>query len=298
MPSSTAHATLIGFTAVLMWGTLSTLVMLSGHLPPFFATGVAFTVAFALCVIFWALRGDSIPRHFKMTLKIWLLGIFGIFGFHFFYFLALQAAPPVEALLLINLWQMMILLFSVPLLQQKISIWHMTGAALGFLGAGVIGYARFDAATGGFSLSAGHAYALACAVIWALFSVLSRKWQADMPKDAVGVFCGATALLCLTCHALLEPAVDATPMQYLWLALMGIGPMGLAFFTWDYGVKHGDIALLGVLAYIGPLIGISLLILLGFSLFTWTLGLAALLIIGGASLGSAGPMLMRRLKSA
>jgi len=35
---------------------------------------------------------------------------------------------------------------------------------------------------------------------------------------------------------------------------LGLGPVGLAFFTWDVGMKRGDIQMLGTLSYAAPLL--------------------------------------------
>jgi hypothetical protein len=41
---------------------------------------------------------------------------------------------------------------------------------------------------------------------------------------------------------------------------LGLGPVGIAFFTWDIGMKQGNLPLLGVLSYAAPLISTLLLL--------------------------------------
>ncbi|MGE0722866.1 MAG: EamA family transporter [Alphaproteobacteria bacterium] len=76
------------------------------------------------------------------------------------------------------------------------------------------------------------------------------------------------------------------PQGAAWLAVvaLGIGPIGLAFFVWDHGVKHGDIRVLGVLGYLAPLLSTLLLIAFGRAAATWPLALACVLIVAGAAL--------------
>jgi hypothetical protein len=50
---STLQATTIGFTAVLMWATLALFTTLSGPVPPFQLTAMAFTIAFLLGLAVW-----------------------------------------------------------------------------------------------------------------------------------------------------------------------------------------------------------------------------------------------------
>ena len=80
-----------------------------------------------------------------------------------------------------------------------------------------------------------------------------------------------------------------------WFAIFALGlfPVGLAFFAWDYGVKHGDIRLLGVAAYFAPLLSTAALVAFGLAPATGRIGLACLLIVAGA-LVAARPWQTRR----
>ena len=69
--------------------------------------------------------------------------------------------------------------------------------------------------------------------------------------------------------------------------LLGLGPVGLAFFVWDIGVKQGDIQLLGVASYAAPVLSTLALIATGMAQATGTVLLAAVLIAGGAALTAA-----------
>ena len=128
--------------------------------------------------------------------------------------------------------------------------------------------------------------AFGCAVTWALYSVASRSLGA-VPTAAVTVFCLATAGLSALAHLALEQTVwPATAAGWLSVLALGIGPVGIAFFTWDIGMKKGDIQLLGVASYAAPLLSTLALVLAGFTAPSWTLLIAAVLIAGGAALAA------------
>ena len=74
---------------------------------------------------------------------------------------------------------------------------------------------------------------------------------------------------------------------------LGTGPVGLAFFLWDIGVKRGDLPVLGAASYAAPLLSTIVLIVAGQAEATWLIGLASVLITGGAIL-AARDMLFRR----
>jgi drug/metabolite transporter (DMT)-like permease len=62
--------------------------------------------------------------------------------------------------------------------------------------------------------------------------------------------------------------------------------VGAAFFTWDIGMKKGDIQLLGVASYAAPLLSTLALVVAGISPASWMILGAAVLITGGAALAA------------
>ncbi len=272
----------------MMWATLALLTKLSGTVPPFQLTAMAFTVAFGIGLAMWWRQGKVIWSRLRLPLPVWGVGVAGLFGFHLFYFIALSNAPAAEASLIAYLWPLLIVLLSALLPNESLRWFHGVGAIAGFLGAGLLisnGQAlRIDP-----RYSLGYLAAIAAALIWAGYSVLSRRFG-RIPTDAVGGFCGVTALLAWICHGLFETTVWPVGSQWLAVFGLGLGPVGLAFFTWDYGVKHGNIKVLGALSYLAPLLSTLLLIACGFALPSWSVAIACLFIIGGAVL-AAGDIL-------
>jgi drug/metabolite transporter (DMT)-like permease len=95
-----------------------------------------------------------------------------------------------------------------------------------------------------------------------------------------------TALLALGCHVLFEQTVPPAGVEWLAVLCLGLGPVGVAFFTWDYGVKRGNIKVLGAFSYAAPLLSTLLLIAFGRAEPSWTLALACVCIVGGAALAA------------
>ncbi len=289
------QATFIGSTAVLMWATLALLTKFSGPIPPFQLTAMAFTLAFLIGAGLWWRKGGNITRHLRLPAQVWIMGVLGLFGYHFFYFIALNNAPAVEASLIAYLWPLLIVIFSALLPDERLRWYHLAGALIAFVGAGLLvtkGEALMFEARYGW----GYLAAIVCALIWSSYSVLSRKFG-TIPTDSVGGFCGATAMLALLCHLLFEQTVWPIGGEWLAILLLGLGPIGAAFFTWDYGVKRGNIKVLGASSYAAPLLSTILLIMFGWADFTWAVVVACLLIVGGAVL-AAGDFLVSRAEVA
>ena len=139
----------------------------------------------------------------------------------------------------------------------------------------------------------GYGLALCCAFVWSGYSLLSRRLKAA-PTEAVAGFCLATAALAALCHFAFETTVaPADAGQWLAIVGLGLGPVGLAFYVWDYGVKNGDIRLLGVAAYAAPVLSTLILVAAGFAPATPSLALACALIVAGAAVASFKPQGLR-----
>ena len=96
------------------------------------------------------------------------------------------------------------------------------------------------------------------------------------------------------CHLVLETTIwPETTAQWLAIVALGIGPVGIAFFVWDIGMKRGDIRVLGAASYATPLLSTAFLIIAGFAKPTATLAIAAALIAGGGLI-AAKDMIVKR----
>ena len=289
-----ARATLIGFSAVAMWALLALMTAASGEVPPFLLSALTFSVGTAVGL---AMRVMAPPAaHPPIPPVVWLIGIAGLFGYHFFYFTALRNAPAVEASLIAYLWPLLIVVGSALLPGERLRWHHVAGALLGLCGAFLIvsrgGGLSFDAA-----YAFGYAMAGLCALTWAAYSLLSRRFPA-VPTSAVTWFCAATAVLSLACHLMLEQTVWPQGTSQ-WLAVLGLGlmPVGAAFYTWDHGVKHGNIQVLGAASYAAPLLSTLALIAAGMAEPTLRILAACLLITAGAVLAAKSMLFSRQSRT-
>ena len=284
-----ARATLIGSVAVLLWSLLALITTGARGIPPFQLTALSFVVGSAVGLVYLLSRGRGGLRKLRQRPAAWLLGVGGLFGFHFFYFVALARAPVAPASLITYLWPLLIVLFSALLPGERVRWFHLAGAALGLAGAALLVTQGGSGISGGKALEPqyvpGYLAALGAAVTWSAYSVLNRRFG-DVPTEAVAGFCAVTAVLAFACHAAIETWVWPDRDQWLAIGLLGLGPVGAAFFVWDHGTKHGDIQILGTLAYSAPLLSTLFLVLAGEAAATSTLAVACFLIAGGALLAS------------
>lgn len=285
-------ATAIGFTAVLMWSLLALFTVASGQVPPFQLLAMCFAIAGSLglgrMLVSPAARGAL-----RQPLAVWLLGVGGLFGYHFFYFTALRNAPAVDASLIAYLWPLLIVVCSALLPGERLGWHHVLGALLGLAGAVLI-VTRGESLALDPAYTVGYLSALGAAGTWTAYSLLTRRFP-SVPTDTVTGFCLVTAVLALGAHLALEETV--WPASFIeWLAVLGLGlgPVGLSFYSWDYGCKQGDIQVLGASAYAAPLLSTLILIAAGYAEASWPVALAALLVSGGGVLAARDLLLRAR----
>lgn len=278
-----SRATAIGFVAVLLWAVLALFTVGSQPTPPFLLNTLCFAIGGALGLV-WTAASGQLGQLRAVPIPVYVFGTLGLFGYHALYFSALRLAPAAEASLIAYLWPLLIVLFSGLLPGEHLRSGHVVGALIGLSGAALIvlgGGSGFDVAA-----LPGYALALCCALTWSSYSVLSRRFG-TIPTSSVAVFCIGTAILSLPLHVTLETtAWPSTPLGWLSILGLGLGPVGLAFYVWDIGVKQGDIQVLGTASYAAPLLSTLVLVASGFAEPTLTLAIAACLITGGAVLAA------------
>jgi drug/metabolite transporter (DMT)-like permease len=276
-----SKATLVGFTAVLMWALLALFTIGSAPVPPLQLNAICFGIGGLIGLVWTLRRGVGVLR--GVSWKVYAFGTLGLFGYHLLYFTAFRLSPTAETGLIAYLWPLFIVLLSGLLPGERLRAPHVIGALVAFAGAALIVLGR---ESGGDSSAIGLLLAFLCALTWAGYSVLSRR-LGDVPTESVTVFCLATAGLSIVCHLALETTAWPQSATGWWAILaLGLGPVGAAFFTWDVGMKRGDIQLLGVASYAAPLLSTLALIVAGIAKPNWTIAAAAILIAGGAALAA------------
>jgi drug/metabolite transporter (DMT)-like permease len=281
------RATICGLLAILLWASLALLTTLTAGLPPFQVLATVFGIAGLLGIAYAASRGKAGWRALKQPFSALALTTAALFGYHALYFIALKRAPALEANLLNYLWPLLIVVFAGFLPGVRVRGGQWLGTQLGLVAAVVL-----VTRGSGFSIRSdylpGYAAALGAAVTWAAYSVLNRR-HAEVPSAALALPCVLVSIFGVLVHCLTETHVAPDAPQWLALAGMALGPTGTAFLLWDIGTKRGDIALLGSLSYLAPLLSTLLLVIAGKAEPHISQGIAIALLLLGAWLSVRKP---------
>jgi drug/metabolite transporter (DMT)-like permease len=270
------HYLLLTFITIVLWSSLALLVAKLNHIPPFFLLAATLLIGGSL----------SLPQYkrWQFNPSLLLVGVCGVFGYHFLLFMALRLAPPVTANLLNYLWPLFILLFT-PLFFKEIilSKRQVIGTLISLAGAGLIVAANGVTVSGDDIL--GYILAIIAAIIWACYSLLSKKLSQKFTQfgsATVGLFCILSGGLAAASHLALEIPPNVALNDFGLILLLGVGPLGLSFYCWDAAIKIGDPRVIATMSYFTPLLSTLLLIVFSEQLFSRQIFIAMVLIVTGA----------------
>ena len=265
----------LGLLSILLWASLATLGQLLYHLPPFYVLAVSFLIgAFPVLIK---------PKQAFGNVKNFLWGTLGYYLYHFFLFYSFRFAPSIEANLINYLWPMiMVLLTPVFFPIFRLKYYHFIGCFLSSIGCVFLVLGK------GVSFEwinlKGYVLAFGAAISWPLYSLVKKRLGTNSVWEVSG-FCFGAGILCLLTHFQLEPRVVLQFNDALILFIMGVGPFGIAFYTWDLALLKGDSRIVGALSYLTPVLSTLGLIIFTGQFLTFSSWVAMTLIIGGASTG-------------
>jgi len=260
--------TVCALAAILIWSSLASLSVSLAGIPPLMLIGCSLLIGGSL----------SLPwrRNWNLNWKTISIGCYGMLLYHLLFILALRNAPPVSANIVHYSWPMLIVLLSPVVLKNfRLEVAHCICALIGFGGAGLAIVSASNA--GSVQWQWGYLFAFAAAVVWSTYSLALKRMTKTSNAD-VGFACLLSGAIALGLHFLFEPTPIPPPLQFLEIALLGLGPMGGAFYLWAYALKSGNPMVIGVMANAIPLISSALLVAIGYGLFTWALGFSAILV--------------------
>ena len=293
-PERRGLSTALGLVAILLWSTTFAVSRSLAEKIGFVTAGAAMLIAGGVlgCLYVAIVEGRRaivfrLPRAYLigcgLLLCAYMVCLFLAIG------LAANRQQTVEVGIINYLWPGLTLVFAIPILGAKVRWSFFVGIAMAAAGAALaaLRLGEYSAGTLLENLRTNplpYGLALAGAVVWALYAVLSRRWAGGAEGGGVPLFTLAAGLVLLA----LRPAFHETSCWSLQaageLAFMAVFPVMIAYAFWDRAMRLGNVTLVAAASYLTPLLSTALSALyLGVEL-GWNLWLACGLIVAGAAL--------------
>jgi drug/metabolite transporter (DMT)-like permease len=274
------NSRLAALGAIVLWSSLASLATLIPNVPIFLKTGIGLLIG---SVIALPLARFQI-KQLAVKPKILLLGVYGLFGYHAALFVALSTSPSVQANLVNYLWPLLIVLLA-PLFSKKVklNLRVVIGGLMGFIGASL---AILSGSSSDGLFYSGYLFAFMAAVVWSTYSLATNR-IGSFPTPAVGLFALVSGILSIAMHFVFETQVSLSSFDWMILVLLGLGPLGAAFYLWDYAIKRSNPQEIGLLSFLTPLLSTGFLLVITGQALSWLLAIAAALIVGGSLIGRA-----------
>lgn len=274
---------LAAVVTIFMWSSLAALTLSINHLPPLLTVGVVLVIA--------SFAGLKHYKSWRLPLSDWIKAIVGMFGYHYLLFDAFRRAPAIEVNMIQYLWPLLIVLGTPLFGGNRLNSGHIIGAGMSFGAIVMVMSSSEHQISSDFWF--GYIEAFCAALLWAFYT-LTNCHNERMSSSAVAGICLISGLLSLVAFGLSTnelPAMEAS--DALSLVLLGLGPMGLSFYTWDFAMRHGDPRFIGSLTYLTPLLS---MVLLAIAFNTVELSVTHIFALGAIILGASLGNLWVRVK--
>ncbi|MCI8303480.1 MAG: DMT family transporter [Lawsonibacter sp.] len=270
--------------SILFWGSVASInALMLGSLSSihviFYSSLIAALFLFLLSLFTGRLKllSSISPKGF---LYLGLLGMLGMFFTNLGLLVGQTYLKAQQALIINYIWPILVVLFSWPLLGQRMTVQKSAALLMSFLGVAVV------AAEGNFESLTQISLPglLACmtgAASYALFAVLNVKVSCDKFLAMLVYHTTATlaSLLMLLAGGGALPALSA--LQWGGMLWRGILCNGLAYVTWALAMDIGDTAKLSNLAYLTPFVSLVYIYFLLHEPIAWSSYLGLFLILTG-----------------
>lgn len=263
------RATALGVAAIVLWGsTVAFGRSLTAQLGPIRAAGAVYALCAAISLGLLLVRPARLREALRLPRRYLLVcgALFVLYVVCFYLALGLSAGAQqaIEVGTVNYLWPAATVVLSVPILgvRARWTLWPGVLLALAGIAGATLSGRGWTLAASWESLRRDwlpYLLALVGALVWALYSNLSRRWAGGAGAGAVPLFMVATALVMVPL-ALAHPGAAPrwTLRTVAELGYLGVFPTTLGYAFWEAAMRRGNILRVATLSYFTPLLAAAI----------------------------------------
>lgn len=255
----------LGILAILFWALGSSMLMCLTPIPMFEMMFLSWLIVFICFAIKISIQGHW--PWLKQPISVYFIGTLGIGLSDLLFVYALRLVPAAQAHVLGTIWPLLIGITLVVNHQQRIV--YLISVIIGFSGVYIFLMQNGNGMSG-FQIQYLYGYIIAFVsnIPWIVYVLFSKK-NPRLPTDLIGVYSGFAAIAMFACHYQWESWYTPSINEWGMLLLKSITASGFCYVWWDLGIRWGNMALLNVLYYFTPILGVGFLVLFGWSPREW-----------------------------
>ena len=196
-----------------------------------------------------------LKRYNKSQYSImFLLGFLGNYLYYIFLYGALSKTTASEGFILAYTWPIMVLILSFIILKDMVTIQKILGILISFFGIIII-TTNGNIATFNLTNFQGDILALSGAFVFALFSVLGKKYNFDKTISVFIYFLSALIFIIPTVLIFSEITFPSFKV-WLWIIYNGVFVNGISYIFWFKALEDGETHIVSNLLYLTPFISL------------------------------------------
>jgi drug/metabolite transporter (DMT)-like permease len=210
-----------------------------------------------------AIKERLLPRDWILLTA---MALTGVMGFPFILYWGLQLTTATNAALINATGPLMTAVMTAILLKERLFPRHVIGGVISFFGVALIVSRGSFETLGQWQVNAGDLYIVIAVMLWGLYSVISRKATRSYSVFSVTAISTWIGLPFFIGAAAVEGLL--TTVHWSWYLVMsvvyiGIFPSGVAFLSWNEGVRrvgaNRAMVFYNMLPVYGSILGVILL---------------------------------------
>jgi drug/metabolite transporter (DMT)-like permease len=243
---------------ILLWASIPVatkkiLVELDNMQTLFYST-ILSTLVLGILLIFQKKTKELKKYNKSQYSTMFFMGFLGNYLYYVFLYGALSKTTASEGFILAYTWPIMVLMLSFIILKDKVTIKKITGIFISFFGIVII-TTNGNITTFNFTNLQGDILALSGAFVFALFSVLGKRFNFDKTISVFIYFLSALIFIVPTILIFSEitfPSVNV----WLWIIYNGVFVNGISYIFWFKALEDGKTHIISNLLYLTPFISL------------------------------------------